>query len=439
MIKKIFISFFVGVFGIAASQFVDKLKLDDYFSALDNNHKVMGSFAIAKEDQIVYNKAIGFADVENKIESDENTVYRIGSISKTFTAVLVMKAAEEGKLKLENKLSQYFPQIKNSEKITIQNLLQHRSGIHSFTDDSDYFSYNTQHISKPDLLIKIVKGGTDFEPDSKYEYSNSNYVILAFVLENIYKKQYAQILTEKITQPLALTSTKVGEKINSKNNVANSYVLLNKKYVKSNETDMSVPIGAGSLVSTPSELLKFIIALANDKIISKSSLEKMKQYKENYGLGIFPVPFNEQHGFGHNGSIDDFRSVLYYFPESKTAFAMITNQSDYENNQISITAMKAANEINFDIPDFKSIEIPIKDLKKLEGIYSTPSFPLKITIFEENGQLKAQATGQSAFPLDAISNNIFKFEAAAIKMDFNSDKNEMVFTQGANTFTFTKE
>ncbi|MBF8456937.1 beta-lactamase family protein [Kaistella sp. G5-32] len=439
MIKKIILSFFIGVFGTACSQNVDKKKLDDYFSALDRNQKVMGSFAIAKDDQIVYTNAIGFADVENKIKADDKTVYRIGSISKTFTAVLVMKAAEEGKLKLENKLSQYFPQIKNSEKITIENLLQHRSGIHSFTDDPDYFSYNTQYISQPDLLAKIVKGGSDFEPDSKYTYSNSNYVILAMILENIYKKSYSQILSEKITKPLGLTSTKVGEKINSKSNVANSYVLLDKKYNKSEETDMSVPIGAGNVVSTPSGLLKFIIALANGKIVSKASLEKMQQYKENYGLGIFPVPFNNQKGFGHNGSIDDYRSVLYYFPESKTAFAMITNQSDYDNNQISITALKAANGIDFEVPDFKMIQVSALDLKKLEGLYATASIPLKINIFTENGQLKGQATGQSAFPLEAVSNNTFKFDAAAIKMVFNPEKKEMIFTQGGSTFTFTKE
>lgn len=439
MMKKIIISFFVGVFGTACSQNVDKKKLDDYFATLDRNQKVMGSFAIAKGDQIVYTNAIGFADIENKIKVDDKTVYRIGSVSKTFTAVLVMKAVEEGKLKLENKLSSYFPQIKNSERITVENILQHRSGIHSFTDDPDYYSYYTQNITEPDLLAKIVKGGSDFEPDSKYTYSNSNYVILAMILENVYKKSYAQILSEKITKPLGLTSTKVGEKIDSKNDVANSYTLLDKKYNKSGETDMSVPIGAGSLVSTPSELLKFIIALANGKIISKVSLEKMQQYKENYGLGIYPVPFNDQHGFGHNGSIDDFLSVLYYFPESKTAFAMITNQSDYDNNQISITALKAANGIDFEIPDFKMVQVSASDLKKYEGLYTTPSFPLKINIFTENGKLRAQATGQSAFPLEATSNNTFKFDTAAIKMIFNPEKKEMIFTQGGSTFTFTKE
>ena len=439
MIKKIIIAFFVGLFGTASTQNIDKKKLDDYFSTLDRNQKVMGSFAIAKGDQIVYTNAIGFADVENKLKADDKTVYRIGSISKTFTAVLVMKAVEEGKLQLDNKLSQYFPQIKNSGKITIEDLLQHRSGIHSFTDDPDYNSYSSKYISEADLISKIMKGGSDFEPDSKFTYSNSNYVILAFILENVYKKQYADLLSEKITDALGLKSTKVGEKINPKNNVANSYVLLDKKYSKSDETDMSVPIGAGNLVSTPTELLKFVIALANGKIISKASLEKMQQYKDHYGLGIFPVPFNEQQGFGHNGRIDDFRSVLYYFPESKTAFAMITNQSNYDNNQISIIALKAANGINFEIPDFKTIEISAADLKKLEGTYATSSFPLKINIFAENGQLKAQATGQSAFPLETVSNNTFKFDAAGIKLIFDPEKKEMTFSQGGKSFTLIKE
>jgi D-alanyl-D-alanine carboxypeptidase len=400
----------------------------------------MGSFAIAKDGKIIYQKAIGFSDVETHKKADVNTVYRIGSISKTFTAVLVMKAIEKGKLKIETPLSSYFPQIKNADKINIESLLRHQSGIHNFTDDvKDYYAYNTQTLSQEKLLEIIIKGGSDFEPNTKYAYSNSNYVLLAMILEKINKKSFAEQISEQITQPLGLKFTGVGKKINSKENVANSYLFVDNKYEKSDETDMSVPLGAGNIVSTPSELLAFINALAEGKLVSKESLEKMKIYKDHYGLGIFEVPFDGKKGFGHNGRIDEFQSVLYYFPDGKTSFAMITNQSNYDNNQISIAALSAAYGLDFKIPSFKKVELKAEDLKQFEGNYASPQFPLKIKVFVENGKLMAQATGQGAFPLEAVSAKEFTFDAAGITLKFNAEKQEMFYTQMGKAINFTKE
>ncbi len=438
--QKLFLAFSLGFFGMACSQNINKIKLDNYFKTLEENHKMMGSFAIAKDDKIVYTKTVGFSDVETNQKANENTVYRIGSISKTFTAVLVMQTIEEGKLKLSDVLKTYFPKVKNSEKITIENLLRHRSGIHNFTDDvAEYYSYNTKPISQADLVAKILKSGSDFEPNSKYSYSNSNYVLLAFILEKIYKKPYASLIEERISKPLGLKLTKVGEKIDTKKNAANSYSFLENKYEKSDETDMSIPVGAGNLVSTPSELLQFMIALANGKLVSKESLKNMQNYQDHYGLGIFEVPFNQKMGFGHNGGIDDFNSVLYYFPDGKVSFAMITNQSNFDNNQISINALKSAYGTDFDIPSFKTVEVAEADLKKLEGTYSNPNFPIKLTIFVKNGQLFGQGTGQQEFPLVATSKTSFKFDMAEIEMNFVPEKKQMNFSQMGNQLVFTKE
>lgn len=439
MINKFIFAFFVGIFGTACSQNFNKEKLDQYFTTLDQNHKVMGSFAMAKDDQIIYKNSIGFSDVNSKKKADENTVYRIASITKTFTAVLLMKAMEEGKIKVEDRLNQYFPEIKNSAQITLENLLQHRSGIANYTADPDYYELNTQPISTENLLAKIAKGKSDFAPGSKYSYSNSNYTILALILEKMYGKTYGQLIQKKISKPLSLKFTKVGEKINPDNNVANSYIFLDQKYEKSPETDMSFALGSGNLVSTPTELLQFIIALQNGKIISPESFEKMKQFQENYGYGITVVPFNKQKGFGHNGRIDEFLSVLYYFPESKTGFAMITNQSSYDNNSISIAALNALNGIDFEIPSFKTINVPVQDLKKLEGTYFTDTMPLEIKIFVEDDLLRAQATGQSSFPLEAVSKNKFKFDAAKITMEFHPDNNSMIFEQGSAKLDFKRK
>src|SRR5690606_17415340 len=174
------LSFFVLHTGFA--QTFDKEKLDSYFDALEANDKFMGSAAIAKNGEIIYTKAIGYSDVESKTKPDANTKYRIGSISKTFTAVLVLKAAEEKKLNLNHTIHKYFPNIANSKKITISNLLNHRSGIHNFTNDDIYLEYNTQPKTEAEMVAIIAEGGSDFEPGTKAEYSNSNYVLLSFIL-----------------------------------------------------------------------------------------------------------------------------------------------------------------------------------------------------------------------------------------------------------------
>ncbi|MGC4128896.1 MAG: serine hydrolase domain-containing protein [Bergeyella sp.] len=438
--KKL-ISFFLifGAFFTSFSQAVNTSKLDEYFNVLEENKKVMGSFAIAKNDKIIYTKTIGLADSEPEKKADNNTLYRIGSISKTFTAVLTMKAVEEKKLKLDTQLNAFFPQIKNAEKISIDQLLSHRSGIHNFTDDIDFFGYYDSPVSQETLLSNIQQGGNDFEPGEKYSYSNSNYVVLALILEKIYKKNYASLVEEKIIKPLKLKNTRVMEKIDSEKGMAHSFTYSRNKIIKSKETHPNVTVGAGNMMSTPSDLLTFIMALENGKLVRKESLKKMQDYKDDYGYGLFPVPFHGKTGYGHNGRIDDFQSVLYYFPDGKISFAMVTNQSNFDNNSISIAALSAAYGMGFKIPSFKIIQLKEEELQPFAGTYSHPEFPLKINIFIKDGKLLGQATGQGAFPLDAVSQNEFTFEQAGITMKFNAEKGEMFYTQMGQALTFTKE
>ena len=170
----------------------------------------MGSVAVAKNGELIYTKTVGLADVENNIKANQHTKYRIGSISKSFTAVLVLKAVEEEKVKLDQSIYKWFPKIKKSKKITIKQLLTHRSGIHNFTENESYSLWNTQ--SKQKMIAIIVNGGTDFKPGSKAQYSNSNFVLLSFILEKIYRKSYTELIQEYIAEPIGLSNTYVLEK-----------------------------------------------------------------------------------------------------------------------------------------------------------------------------------------------------------------------------------
>jgi D-alanyl-D-alanine carboxypeptidase len=439
MKQKIFTTLLI-VFSVvqAIAQNIDKAKLDAYFDNLEQHNKFMGSVAVSRNSEIIYSRSVGFTDIENKTKANENSKYRIGSISKTFTTVLVMKAVEEKKLDLNQTIDKYFPDIKNSDKINISHLLYHRSGIHSFTDDVDYLTWNTQPKTEKELLEIIVKGGSDFEPDSNSSYSNSNFVLLTFILEKCFDKPYGDLVNEYITKPAGLKYTGLGGKIDTKNNECKSYRFTDQWNAEP-ETDISIPLGAGGIVSTPTDLVKFSDALFSGKLVSKESLEQMQTINGQYGMGLFKIPFYDKTGYGHTGGIDGFTSVFSHFADDKISYAMISNGTNYNNNNISIAVLSAVYGKSFDISEFNTYQVSIEELDKYSGVYSSTQIPLKITITKGSANLVAQATGQSAFPLEAIEKDKFKFDQAGVVMEFNPVEKSMVLKQGGGEFLFKKE
>lgn len=439
MKNKILLTLSLSFLAISAiAQTPAKASLESYFNALETNNKFMGSVAVSQNGKTIYTRSTGFSDVDKGLKSNENTKFRIGSISKTFTAVLLFKAAEENKLKLTDKLDKYFPTVPNAAKISIASLLNHHSGIHNFTNDPEYMSYMSQPKTEAEMVAIIAKAPADFEPDSKAAYSNSNYVLLSYILEKAYKKPYKTILDEKIVKPLGLKNTTYGSKTNSANNEAYSYSYTGK-WAKEDETDMSIPMGAGAIVSTPTDLSRFIEGVFTGKIISAASLEQMKTAKDGYGMGMFPAPFAAKKGFGHDGSIDGFTSMLVYFPEEKTTIAIVNNGSNnYSNKEISEFAYNWVYNKPFEIPSFKTATYTTDQLDKYVANYTTTEIPISITITKEGTSLMAQATGQSAFPLEAAEENVFKFSPAGIVLEFKPAQNQMILKQGGGVFTFTK-
>jgi len=427
---------FIGLYGIA--QTFDKVKLDSLFDSLETNDKFMGSIAISQNGNEIYTRAIGYADIENSRKADTNTKYRIGSITKMFTAALIFKAIEENKLQLKDPLVNFFPDIENAQEITIRHLLGHRSGIFNFTNSETYLEWNTEPKTKNELVQIIQETPNVFKPDVKTEYSNSNFVLLTFILENVLKQSYAQLVKEKIVEPLGLKSTYVGSKISLGTNESNSYRFTGK-WTKQDETDMSVPLGAGALVSTPSDLNKFIIALFDGKVVSTTSLEQMTTIKEGLGLGIMQFPFNDKAGYGHGGGIDGFSSFLGYLKNDSIAIALTSNGTSYNNNQILVPAISAVLGLPFEVPSFEEYELDYSILDSYLGIYSSTQIPLKITITREDNSLIAQATGQPPFPLSASDKNIFRFDPAGVVLEFNPKKKQMTLKQGGGIFLFTKE
>ena len=423
---------------IGFSQNLDKTKLDNYFNALEQNNKFMGSVAVSKNGEIIYTKSIGFADVENKVKATENSKYRIGSISKSFTTVLILKAVEQKKLNTNQTIDKWFPTIKNAKKITVSHLLSHRSGIHNFTDDKDYLTWNTQPKTEKEMIEIIVKGGSDFNPDSKAEYSNSNFVLLTYILEKTFTKSYSDLLQEFIVKPIGLKNTYVFGKINPSNNECKSYSFAGS-WKTETETDFTVPLGAGAITSTTSDLTKFADALFSGKLLTNESLEIMKTIKDGYGIGLFQIPFYKSVGYGHTGGIDGFSSVYSYFADDKISYALISNGTNINNNDISIAVLSAVYDKPYEIPVFTTFTLTSEDLDKYLGVYASKQIPLKITITKDGNSLIAQGTGQPAFPIEATEKDKFKFDQAVTKFEFNPNAKTMILFQGGGQINFTKE
>jgi CubicO group peptidase (beta-lactamase class C family) len=439
MKSRSFFSFFFVLF--SATSFAQEQKfltLDSLFQILDVNNRFMGSLSISENGKVTYSKTIGKADLASGKSSDKLTKYRIGSISKMFTACLIFQAIEENKLSLTQNINRFFPKITSAKEISIGNLLNHRSGIHNFTNDTSYFNYYTASKSQKEMLEIIQASGSDFKSNSKAEYSNSNYILLSFILEKIYNKSYEELLDIKIIQPQALKNTYFGKKLELAKNECASY-RFSGKWELEKETNSSVSLGAGGIVSTTEDLLFFISNLFAGKIINTASLEQMTKLEDGYGMGIFPVPFYDKNGFGHTGGIDGFSSFLYIFPEEKISIALTSNGSRFNNNDIAIAALSDCFDKPFTLPSFYAVELTSADLDKYLGSYANPEIPIKISITKDSLSLIAQATGQPSFTLELIGKDSFEFSPAGVEIQFIPQKNLLILKQGGGEFSFKRE
>ena len=455
MKKLLLFVFAFSSFTFAQDKFT---RMDSLLNYLNENNKFMGSLTIREGENVVFNKAYGFADVEKNIKADRFTRYKIGSISKTFTAVMVMQLIEEKKLTLQTKLNRFYPKITNAEKISIYDLLHHRTGIVDYVnqDASFHASLDKKH-SKEDILKVITSFKSNFEPGSKYEYSNSNFFILGCIIEKLTKKSYAENLQNRIVKKAELgtyenktemtakgavtnkvfvpTTYYVEDATNTANKESYSYYFDGTNWVKSLENHNSIPFASGGITSTPADLTKFIHALFNGKLVNASSLEQMKEIKEGYGKALIQFPFGERRFYGHGGRIENFSSMLGYYPTEKLSFSLISNGDNFEQNDIIIGILSIYYKMPFPFPKFMKMDKA--ELAKFTGTYASKEIPLKITVSEKNGELFAQATGQSAFPLTFKEERTFVFAPAGIEMVFGD--NAFVLIQGGMKFNFTKE
>jgi D-alanyl-D-alanine carboxypeptidase len=377
---------------------INRARLDSLFNYLSANDLAAGSMAISQNGKVIYQRSFGK-------DQAPLTEYRIGSITKVFTAILTYQLIEAKRLSLTDKLDFFFPDLPNADKITIAELLGHRSGLANFTNNTNFDTWKEQPKTHGELLEMIKRQTPDFEPDAKADYNNSNYLLLGYIIEKIYGKSYKTIVTEKIINPLALKQTYYGEKAGFASGEAISY-----KYSDSNwQADKAVYLddfgGAGALISTPKDLCTFITALFNGKLISPASLVVMKTMRDGYGKGLFPYGNQDHPGFGHNGKTEGFGSSLQYYPQNGLAIAYCTNGEVFPKSRILDHIFKACFNMADTLETFKTITLGSAQLQNDTGTYSAQS-GMQVTTRLKNGQLILSAKGKD-FILTPISVNEF--------------------------------
>lgn len=393
-------------------------KIDSLLNYLYNNNKFMGAVAIQEKGQVVFEKAYGFSDVENRIMASPATKYKVGAVTKMFTSAIIFQLIEEKKLKLDTKLSEFFPKIKNAGKITIADMLNHKSGISNYTADAQFPAYRNKLQNRKDMVTRLESYDAAFEPGEKSDYSDSNYLLLGYIIQDITKKSYKDNVMDRVVKRAGLKNTYCFSKINSKKNEAYSYSFVNGKWAKADEWHESVIGASGALTSNASDMTIFIKALFDGKIIKKESLDIMTRTDMAYGSGIFAFPFIERKFFGHNGGIESFNTVVGYYPKDQLGFALLVNGDNYNYNDIVMGVLSCYYKLPYLFPNLNSAKIDEAILKNYEGIYSTPSLPFKVDIKLVNGTLIAHATDQGSFPLNPLSETVFNFDPAGITMTF---------------------
>lgn len=421
-------------------------KLDQFFDRLVEKNKAMGSLTLARDGKVLYTRAIGYGQINGaeKKPLTEKSRFRIGSITKMFTATLVLQLVEEGRLKRTATLDKFFPQVPNARKITIEQILWHRSGIPNVKREQNaQRNINTIPVTKEEMLDFIVKTAPDFEPGTKHAYSNSGYQILGLVLEKVTGKPYAQVLKERITAKLGLTDTYLATStIDVSKNEALTYSNFGDGWKSVAETHPSILYSAGAIVSTPLDLTKFIQALFDGKLVSRASLDQMKLLREGEGQGMEPFTFAGKTFYGHTGGADNYGAWLAYQPEEKLAMAYVTNAKVYPVGDIVTGVFDIYYQKPFQIPTFESVAVSQEVLEKYVGVYSSPEAPVKFTFTRQGTTLYVQTGPQAAIPLEATTQNTFKIDngtGTGIVITFDTAKGQMTIKRTGGERVFTKE
>ncbi len=323
-----------------------------------------GSVLVAEHGKVIYKKGFGFANMEWNIPNQPDTKFRLGSVTKQFTSMLILQLVQQGKLKLDGKITDYLPDYpkKNGDRITIHHLLTHSSGTPNYTDYPEFFRTMSRNPSTPQDFLKVfADSALLFEPGTRFSYSNSGYFILGVIIETITGKPYEQVLQENIFTPLGMNNSGYDHSGTVLNKRAGAYEKDGPGFINAAYIDMSLPFSAGALYSTVEDLYLWDQALYTDKLLP----EKTKALLFKPYIPAFDVSYGYGWGVGnaaigrttdsvmvieHGGGINGFNTLISRIPSEKDLVVLLNNTGGTRLGEMSRAIRGILYDKPYDLP-----------------------------------------------------------------------------------------
>ncbi|HEY1579659.1 MAG TPA: serine hydrolase [Terracidiphilus sp.] len=378
-----------------------KARLDQIANSYTPNNAFMGTVLVVEGDQIILDKAYGMASLEWQVPNSTDTKFRIGSITKQFTSTLILLLQQDGKLDINHPVSKYMPDSPPAwAKITLANLLGHTSGIPSFTGFKEFRAWSMMPHTPQEEIAFFRDRPLDFEPGSKFDYSNSNFILLGALVEKVSGRKYATLLRERILDPLGMKDTGLDSDEIVLPRRAEGYSPGPNGLEVARSESMTIPFSAGAIYSTTGDLLKWEHGLFGGKILNADSLKLMTTPgKGNYGLGVFIADQDGVRVVSHGGGIEGFNTHLAYAPERQIAVIVFSNVNgsapDAMGGQLMDTMLGKKVVL---AGERKAVPIEKDKLARFAGVFDlAPTF--SITVAVSGDHVTAQGTGQPALEL----------------------------------------
>jgi CubicO group peptidase (beta-lactamase class C family) len=409
---------------VATSCFAQDLaRMDQVVQTYVENKTFMGAVLVARGADVILSKGYGSANLEWDVPNTPATKFRLGSITKQFTAASILLLEERGKLKIDDPIKKYLTDAPAAwDRITIHNLLTHTSGIPNFTSLPDY--PRLQSFDSP--VAKTIAGfrdqPLDFQAGEKMSYSNSGYLVLGHLIETLTGGSYEKFVTDNIFTPLGMKDSGYDSNRSIIVHRAAGYMPSANGPVNAGFIHMSVPHAAGALYSTTGDLLRWEQGLFGGKVVSPASLVKMTTpFKNDYALGVVVQTSKGQKVIQHAGGIDGFNTYLAYYPDDKMTVAVLANINGQTPNEIGAKLAELAHGGAVQLPsERKEIALPPATLEKYVGTYElAPGVNLMVRL--DGDHLTVQLTGQAQFPMFAESETRFFLKVVDAQLEVVKD------------------
>jgi CubicO group peptidase (beta-lactamase class C family) len=422
--QKICFLLFIIIYPLSLAAQETVQKLDELVAAYAKNEQFNGTVLVAEKGNILLQKGYGYKNAGKKEMNDANTIFQIGSITKQFTSAVILHLQEKKKLSIHDKLSKYFPALPFADSVTIENLLTHTSGIYNYTNNEDFMKNDAVKPASQEKLFSLFKDKPlEFKPGTKFNYSNSNYILLGYIIGKVTGNPYEKEVHEIIFTPLHMEHSGFDFISLSSPDKAIGYFSLSKtSNTPATIVDSSASFSAGAIYTTVGDLYKWDRSLYTEKIISKASLkDAYTPRKDKYGFGWGIDTAYGKPVYKHGGGIFGFSTNILRDPEEDICIILFDNKGDGGLEKITEGLNAVLHNKPYDIPKEKTIiTVDSSVLKQYVGEYElAPNFILTVTL--EEGKFMVQATGQGKAELYAEKENFFFLKVADIQIEFTKN------------------